>query len=149
MGRCGGVAAGGTVVGRHGSDVLGTYGAKGMPGKDGATGGERALRVSLIRANARALAQGEGAPPILLLDEATSALDTDTEREIKEALARAGQGRTVITIAHRLSTVAEADQIVVLEQGEIAEAGSHEDLLARGGRYAHLWQRQQADQDVA
>ncbi|ANP35345.1 metal ABC transporter permease [Phaeobacter gallaeciensis] len=88
-------------------------------------------------------------PPILLLDEATSALDTDTEREIKEALARAGQGRTVITIAHRLSTVAEADQIVVLEQGEIAEAGSHEDLLARGGRYAHLWQRQQADQDVA
>ena len=88
-------------------------------------------------------------PPILLLDEATSALDTDTEQEIKDALERAAQGRTVLTIAHRLSTVAEADIIVVLEQGEVVEQGSHEDLLAREGRYAHLWQRQQAEQDVA
>ncbi|OIQ25020.1 MAG: metal ABC transporter permease [Alphaproteobacteria bacterium MedPE-SWcel] len=88
-------------------------------------------------------------PPILLLDEATSALDTDTEGEIKGALARAGQGRTVITIAHRLSTIAEADRIVVLEQGEISETGTHDDLLTRGGRYAHLWLRQQADQERA
>jgi ATP-binding cassette subfamily B protein len=85
-------------------------------------------------------------PPLLLLDEATSALDTDTEQEIKDALNRAGEGRTVITIAHRLSTIAEADQIVVLDQGEIVETGTHDALLARDGRYAHLWHRQQVEE---
>ena len=84
-------------------------------------------------------------PPILLLDEATSALDTETEQEIKDALKTAGQGRTVLTIAHRLSTVAEADQIIVLEKGQVIEHGSHDDLLTRDGRYATLWHRQQAD----
>ncbi|CUK02404.1 Putative multidrug export ATP-binding/permease protein [Shimia thalassica] len=88
-------------------------------------------------------------PPILLLDEATSALDTDTEQEIKDALARAGEGRTVITIAHRLSTIAEADEIVVLENGEVSERGSHEALLAHEGRYAQLWNRQQSDDEAA
>jgi ATP-binding cassette subfamily B protein len=85
-------------------------------------------------------------PPILLLDEATSALDSGTEQDIKDALRRAGEGRTVITIAHRLSTVAEANQIVVLEAGEVVEHGTHDALLARNGRYAQLWQRQQSDE---
>jgi ATP-binding cassette subfamily B protein len=85
-------------------------------------------------------------PPILLLDEATSALDTATERDIQGALARAGQGRTVLMIAHRLSTVADADKIVVLDDGLIVEQGSHAALLEKDGRYAGLWQRQQSDE---
>ncbi|ROU02344.1 ABCB family ABC transporter ATP-binding protein/permease [Histidinibacterium lentulum] len=88
-------------------------------------------------------------PPILVLDEATSALDTDTEREIQAELKAMSHGRTVITIAHRLSTVADADRIVVLEQGEIVEEGSHEALLAAHGRYAQLWARQAAEEDEA
>jgi ATP-binding cassette subfamily B protein len=85
-------------------------------------------------------------PPILVLDEATSALDTETERDIQAALARMGQGRTVITIAHRLSTIADADEIVVLEAGEVVEQGTHEALLALNARYASLWAYQSAEQ---
>ncbi|WP_375372115.1 MULTISPECIES: ABCB family ABC transporter ATP-binding protein/permease [Pseudooceanicola] len=88
-------------------------------------------------------------PPILLLDEATSALDTDTEQEIQAALNRAGEGRTVLVIAHRLSTIADADRIVVLEKGSVVEEGTHTDLLARGGRYASLWQKQSAEAQEA
>jgi ATP-binding cassette subfamily B protein len=81
-------------------------------------------------------------PPILILDEATSALDTQTERSIQESLADMGQGRSVIAIAHRLSTVADADLILVLEEGRVVESGQHDALLANGGLYAAMWQRQ-------
>ncbi|MGL6279951.1 MAG: ABC transporter ATP-binding protein [Gaiella sp.] len=80
-------------------------------------------------------------PPILVLDEATSALDTQTERAVQDALERLARGRTVIAIAHRLSTVRDADQIVVLDKGRVVEKGTHDELVELGGKYADLTQR--------
>jgi ATP-binding cassette subfamily B protein len=84
-------------------------------------------------------------PPILVLDEATSALDSRTEEAIQATLAAISEGRTTIVIAHRLSTVVGADQIVVLDHGRVAERGTHEALLERRGLYAELWTRQAAE----
>jgi subfamily B ATP-binding cassette protein MsbA len=80
--------------------------------------------------------------PVLLLDEATSALDTDSERQVQSALKTLMKGRTTLMVAHRLSTVVDADQIYVLENGQIQEQGNHTALLALGGIYARLWQAQ-------
>ncbi|MCB1617618.1 MAG: ATP-binding cassette domain-containing protein, partial [Pseudomonadales bacterium] len=82
-------------------------------------------------------------PPILIFDEATSALDSPTERSIQSALAEIARNRTTLIIAHRLSTVVDADEILVLEQGEVVERGSHAQLLAQGGVYARMWLLQQ------
>ncbi len=105
--------------------------------------GERGLKLSGGEkqrvAIARTILKG---PPILVLDEATSALDTFTEKEIQDALDRVSRGRTTLVIAHRLSTVIGADEIIVLDKGVIVERGTHAALLAAGGVYAAMWNRQ-------
>jgi ATP-binding cassette subfamily B protein len=88
-------------------------------------------------------------PPILILDEATSALDSRTEAEIQDTLDRVAERRTTIMIAHRLSTVVNADEIVVVEAGRLVERGSHQALLLRNGLYAEMWARQQAEDEEA
>ncbi|HYD86800.1 MAG TPA: ABC transporter ATP-binding protein/permease [Vitreimonas sp.] len=88
-------------------------------------------------------------PRILILDEATSSLDSATEAEVQDALEQASRGRTTIVVAHRLSTIANADQIVVLEEGRVVERGTHPALIAHDGLYASLWKRQAEDPAVA
>ncbi|MDE2378982.1 MAG: ABC transporter ATP-binding protein/permease [Bradyrhizobium sp.] len=105
--------------------------------------GERGLKLSGGEKQRVAIARTVlKAPPILLLDEATSALDSHTEHEIQGALDRVSKNRTSLVIAHRLSTIVGADEIIVLDQGRIAERGTHADLLAMGGLYASMWNRQ-------
>jgi len=109
--------------------------------------GERGLKLSGGEkqrvAIARTILKG---PPILLLDEATSALDSHTERDIQDALDRVAKNRTTLVVAHRLSTIVGADEILVLDQGLIVERGTHQELLARHGLYASMWNRQREAQ---
>ena len=115
-------------MGRRGYDAyLGERGVK-------LSGGQR-QRIALARAILKDA-------PILVLDEATSALDSEVEAVIQTALGRVMEGKTVLAIAHRLSTIARMDRILVMDQGRIAESGTHEQLLAAGGIYANLWTRQ-------
>jgi ATP-binding cassette subfamily B protein len=111
--------------------------------------GERGLKLSGGEkqrvAIARTVLKG---PPILLLDEATSALDSHTEQEIQDALERVSRNRTSLVIAHRLSTIVGADEIIVLDQGRIAERGTHTQLLAASGLYASMWNRQREAQEA-
>jgi len=106
--------------------------------------GERGLKLSGGEKQRVAIARVIlKAPRILMFDEATSALDTKTEREIQANLAEVATDRTTLVIAHRLSTVVDADEILVLEAGRIVERGTHRALLDRGGSYAAMWARQQ------
>jgi len=111
--------------------------------------GERGLKLSGGEkqrvAIARTILKG---PPILLLDEATSALDSHTEKDIQDALDRVSRGRTTLVIAHRLSTIVGADEIIVLDQGVIAERGTHHQLLLKNGLYASMWNRQREAEEA-
>jgi len=111
--------------------------------------GERGLKLSGGEKQRVAIARTIlKAPPILILDEATSALDTMTEQEIQSALRRVSQNRTTLVIAHRLSTVVDADEIIVIEKGRIVERGTHRALLAMGGVYAAMWSRQREAEEA-
>jgi ATP-binding cassette subfamily B protein len=109
--------------------------------------GERGLKLSGGEkqrvAIARAILKN---PSILIFDEATSALDSETEKGIQAELDRIARGRTTLVIAHRLSTVMDADQILVLDQGHIIERGTHRGLLERNGAYAQMWALQQQEE---
>jgi ATP-binding cassette subfamily B protein len=104
------------------------------------SGGEK-QRVSI----ARTILKG---PPILILDEATSALDSFTEHQIQAALRKVSENRTTLVIAHRLSTVVDADEIIVLERGQVAERGTHAELLNQDGIYAAMWNRQRQAEEA-
>jgi ATP-binding cassette subfamily B protein len=116
---------------------------KTLPQGYGTMVGERGLKLSGGEKQRVAIARTIlKAPPILMLDEATSALDSHTEKEIQDALDKVSRNRTTLVIAHRLSTIVTADNIIVLDKGQLVEQGTHAELMERGGLYASLWNRQ-------
>ena len=122
---------------------------KGLPVGYEAMVGERGLKLSGGEKQRVAIARTIlKNPSILLFDEATSALDTHTEREIQESLREVSRNRTTLIIAHRLSTVVHADEIIVLSEGTILERGTHAELLSKGGQYAEMWHQQHQGSDA-
>jgi ATP-binding cassette, subfamily B, bacterial HlyB/CyaB len=137
------VIAAATLAGAHEFILELPHGYDTIIGERGASlSGGQCQRVAIARALL-------GNPCILIFDEATSALDYESERIIQENMRRIAAGRTVIVIAHRLSTVRGADRIVTIDRGRLVEDGTHEDLLRRGGRYAQLHRLQVGRADVA
>jgi ATP-binding cassette subfamily B protein len=121
-----------------------------LPDKYNTEVGERGLKLSGGEKQRVAIARTVlKAPAILILDEATSALDIHTEREIQAALDRVSRDRTTLVIAHRLSTIVHANEIIVLDEGRIIERGAHDELLAQGGLYASMWNRQRVAAEAA
>ncbi len=118
----------------------------GLDAKLSERGGGLSVGEKQLVAFARALARD---PRILILDEATSSVDPETEKTIERAVARLLSGRTSIVVAHRLSTIVRADEILVLSHGEVKESGTHAELLAKGGLYARLYALQLKDREAA
>ena len=122
---------------------------EGLPDGYEAMVGERGLKLSGGEKQRVAIARTIlKNPSILLFDEATSALDTHTEREIQVSLREVSRDRTTLIIAHRLSTVVHADEIIVLSEGTILERGTHAELLSKGGQYAEMWHQQHEGSDA-
>lgn len=122
---------------------------RGLPGGIDESVGERGARISVGQKQLLAIARAIAAdPPVLLLDEATAAIDTETERRIQDALERLMKNRTTIVVAHRLSTIRQADMIVVMHKGRVRETGTHEELLQKDGIYARLHKLQYAETAV-